>query len=208
MGFEESKYVPRKIAENDILCPACKTPIKLEIYEHQTPVEGSILIFVANCPSCGYRYREAVPATQKDKGVRITVRIESEDSLKLLIYRSPRAHISLPELSLEVVPGPANPGEITTVEGLLLHIAENLYPLCDTTDNPAKCYEVVSKLVNISNGIEKATLVILDPSGLSTVIRGDPSLYRVEELQQESQESSEAKSVFRVVIGSEAATQS
>ncbi len=192
-----TKYAPRKVAENPIQCPACGNSITLEIYQHETPTEGAILIMVANCNKCGYRYREVVPAQLRDRGVEIEIRVDSEDALKILIYRSPYAHIIIPELSIEIVPGPANPGEITTVEGLLLHIAENLYPLCDTMEDPAKCYEVASELIKAANGDRQLRIVIRDPTGLSLVIRGSKQLYAVRDL--ENVESS--KSGIQVVLG-------
>jgi len=195
MKSEGSKYMPQKIAENEIPCPACRSPIKLEIYKYQTPVEGDVVILVAICPHCGYRYREVVPSTHRERGVEIVIKLISEEALKILLYRSPYAYISIPELSIEIAPGPANPGEITTIEGLLLHIAECLYPLCDSMEDPAKCYDAVSKVVNAANGLEKITIHIKDPSGLSMVIKGYENLYEV----KKPRKTSEAALPFKVV---------
>ncbi len=197
--LSETRYAPRKVVEQKISCPACGNEVKLEIYQHDTPVEGTVLILVANCPRCGYRYREVVPAQIKDKGVEIEIDVNTEESLKTVIYRSPYAHVLIPELSVEIVPGPANPGEITTVEGLLLYIAENVYPLCDTMDDPLKCYDIVTSLVNAANGEKPLKVVIRDPSGLSLVIRGMGKHVTIKELEKGGVE--EEGMQVRIVVG-------
>ncbi len=198
--LKETKYVPTKIAEHKMLCPACRSEIVLEVYRHDTPVEGTVIILVANCKNCGYKCREVVPTTIRDKGVEIEIDTSLPEVLKVTLYRSPYAHIYIPDLSIEVVPGPANPGEITTVEGLLLYIAENLYPLCDTMDDPPRCYDVVSKLINSANGLYGLKIIIRDPSGLSTILRGGNGYVKVRELK-EGMAFEEAS--FRIAMGYE-----
>jgi len=183
-----SKYAPKKLAEQEIVCPSCGKVTKVEMYSYEAPIEGTLLLIVINCRHCGYKYREATPMNIRENGVKIVIPVENEEALKVLLYRSPKAHVKIPELGVDIVPGPANLGEITTVEGLIMHIAENLFPLCDSMDDPAKCYDVVAKLTNIANGLEKATVIILDPSGLSTVIRSSIPITVTELSEEERKE--------------------
>ncbi len=179
-GFEDTKYVPKRVGEQVVQCPVCGATTSMELYQHDVPVVGRILIVVMNCQSCGYRYREAFPLQYVGKPIRIRVRVEGKDDLSTLIYKSSSAFIRIPELGIEISPGPANTDEITTVDGLLLHISENLFPLCDDLDDPQKCYDVTSKLVQAANGDLAITIEIIDPSGLSSVLRGSTNKYVVE----------------------------
>jgi len=194
-----SKYAPKKLAEQDIVCPSCGKPTKVEMYSYEAPIEGTLLLIVINCKHCGYRYREATPMNIRESGIKIVIPIDGEDSLRVLLYRSPKAHIKIPELGIDIIPGPANLGEITTVEGLLTHIAENLFPLCDSMDDPPRCYEVVAKLMNLANGLERGTLVILDPSGLSTVLRSNIKVV-VSELSDEDRKELEKSGGYVVEV--------
>ena len=178
-GFEDTRYVPKKLSEQTIPCPICNTETKLSIYAHDVPVVGTLLLFVLTCPSCGYRYRDSVPLAHAGKHVRITIKLNKPQALNTLLYRSPYANVSIPELDVEISAGPANPGEITTPEALLLKLAETLFPLCTTIENPEKCFDVVNKLVQAANGEIEVTLVIDDPSGLSTILRANECEYSI-----------------------------
>ncbi|HDJ83852.1 MAG TPA: ZPR1 zinc finger domain-containing protein [Desulfurococcaceae archaeon] len=169
--IKDTKYVPKKLSEQIVKCPVCGTNTVLETYSHSIPIEGVVLIFVMICRNCGYKYRDMIPLSHANRPIRIKIHVEVPEDLNTLIYRSPYAHISIPELELEISPGPANPGEITTIDGLLMHIAENLFPLCDTTEDPSKCYNIVQKLLSVINGDSRIYIELVDPSGFSTVIR-------------------------------------
>ncbi len=179
-GFEDTKYIPIKLSEQEMQCPACGTLTKLCVYAHKVPIVGTLLLFVLTCPNCGYRYRDLAPVTYAGKHIRITIRISKLSALNIIFYKSPYACITIPELNIEITPGPANPGEITTPEALLHRLAETLFPLCDTTENPTRCYDAVQQLVRAANGELGITIVLDDPSGLSTILKADNnSAYRI-----------------------------
>ena len=178
-GFEDTRYVPKKLSEQIISCPVCNTETRLNIYAHDVPVVGTLLLFVLTCPSCGYRYRDIVPLIHAGKHIRIVIKLSKPQALNTLLYRSPYANISIPELDVEISAGPANPGEVTTPEALLLKLAETLFPLCTTVDNSEKCFDVVNKLVQAANGEFVLTLVIEDPSGLSTILKANECEYSI-----------------------------
>ncbi len=188
-GFEDTKYVPKKLSEQEMKCPVCGALTKLYVYAHEVPIVGTILLFVLICPNCGYRYRDLAPVTYAGKHVRITIRVNKPDALNTIFYKSPYAYIMIPELHIEVTPGPANPGEITTPEALLLRIAETLFPLCDTTENPVRCYDSVQQLVRAANGECNITIVLDDPSGLSAILKADDSsIYELSHIEASNSE--------------------
>ncbi len=197
--LEETKYVPKKISEQEVPCPSCGSSIKLEVYVHEAPYEGHVLLLVATCPQCGYKYREATPSEYVGKPVEIRFRIEGSDDLRCLFYKSPYAYVRIPSLGIEVIPGPASYGEITTLEGYLMKIAEVLYPLCDSFENAEKCYDVVSKLITIANGDLPCEVLLIDPSGLSTVIRKYRNNVEVKILSEEELKEFEAQRLQLVV---------
>ena len=178
-GFEDTRYVPKKLSEQTVSCPVCNTETRLSIYTHDVPIVGTLLLFILTCPNCGYRHRDIVPLTHAGKHIRIVIKLSKPQALNTLLYRSPYANILIPELDVEISAGPANPGEVTTPEALLLKLAETLFPLCTSVDNSEKCFDVVNKLVQAANGEIVLTLVIDDPSGLSTVLKASECEYSI-----------------------------
>lgn len=124
-----------------------------------------------NCDACGHRTNEVKSGSGIDeKGVRITVKIESEDQLKYDVVKSDICSIEIPEIDLQL--SSTGSGKYTTVEGLVEHIKAQLI-LCNpfvigdsaSVESRKKMEELVKKLNNVIG----LTIILDDPSGASFV---------------------------------------
>ncbi|GFS44886.1 ZPR1 zinc-finger domain protein [Actinidia rufa] len=79
-----------------------------------------------SCDACGYRSSEVKPGGRiPEKGKKITVLVKNIDDLSRDVIKSDTASVKVPELDLELASGTLG-GLVTTVEGLITKISENL----------------------------------------------------------------------------------
>jgi len=185
-NVEDTVYKPRKLAEETVKCPVCGADTLLEVYVHDAPVPGPILILTMKCARCGYRLRDLAYIESRGNPLKITIRVEESNDLNTILFRGPRARIRIPELGLEIDPGPAYQGDITTVDGLLVTVQEHLEPLCPTLENPKKCREFLQDVEKFLRGeiTRSITIEVLDPEGLSTIYRAEKRNYTIEVLDE------------------------
>jgi len=165
MNQESSKL--SKLMEEVVKCPVCgEESLKISIYKYRIPYIGDVLIESAKCGSCGYRWSDVEPV-RHDSPRRIVVQVRNNNGLNTLIVKSSRATILIPELGIEIYPGPAAPGYITTIEGILYRVLDHIPQECMTSGQ--KCHEKVELIKKAINGLIPFTLIIEDPSGRSLV---------------------------------------
>lgn len=91
------------------------------------------MISVGMCSKCGYKNVD-VSVVEPHEPARIIVVVAKPKDLDSLVIKNSKAAIIFPELGLEMWPGPASTGIITTIEGFLLHFKEVLDYLCKQQD--------------------------------------------------------------------------
>ncbi|MCW6158817.1 MAG: ZPR1 zinc finger domain-containing protein [Thermoplasmatales archaeon] len=154
------------MVEPDLKCPAC-TAGNLESGsdELDVPHFGKVVHYYMRCNSCGYRVNDF--AFQGDFPKEDKVEIKNKTDLQIKIVRGSKGTIVVPELGLELYPGPLAETFITNVEGLLNRFL-NLMPLFDDQRKIEEVQENVGKAIE---GSLKITISISDPSGVSHFIR-------------------------------------
>ena len=163
---------PKILSKERGLCPICKShDLDITAYIYEVPSIGQILMTVAICEKCGYKFRDVTPIATLGKKVKIIIRIEKPDDLRTIVYRSSTAIIKIPELELEITPGPAAIPQITTIDGVIEYILEYLTPMCNQLENPEKCLEIINELSKAMNGERQFTLIIEDPGGASFIVK-------------------------------------
>jgi len=152
---------PKLIFEEKLKCPICgKNTLIAKDYLYESKNTGKLILSNWVCSNCSYNYRDVKPyETYTPK--KIELKIENENDLNTLVYRSAFASMFIPELDVEVTPMAGSQGIISTVEGLIEAIIDNLGSLCD--ENNCK------SLYKAKNGELTFTLIIEDPSGLSFI---------------------------------------
>ncbi len=178
----ESEWRFKVVAKDTIKCPACGSEgfeIKFIIYN--IPYFEDVLMEVGKCRVCGYRWTD-VGLLGMDRPKRIRVKVEKPSDLNALVIKAAPALVKIPELGIEIYPGPAAPGYITTIEGVLHRVLDRVPAECFVSSS--RCYEKVKMIEEASKGGIKFTLIIEDPSGRSDV-RGEGVSVEVEELSED-----------------------
>ncbi len=160
---------PAKILEYTVKCPVCGADMRVEEYIYDMPGVGKVILTSGRCPRCGYRFSNVGLAETRGP-VKITYRVEKPDDVNALVIRAATATIRVPELGLEIKPGPAAQGYITTVEGIMLDFIDKLDFMCSEPDAPRdKCIEKRRELEKARDGAIPYTLELYDPEGASHI---------------------------------------
>ncbi|MFP3064206.1 MAG: ZPR1 zinc finger domain-containing protein [Sulfolobus sp.] len=153
---------PKLVYEGKHICPICKNnSLVVKEYIYNAPHVGELELSVWECESCGFRVRDVRPIDSL-KPIRLELRVENKNDLNTILYRSAYANIIIPELGIEVLAGETYQGVITTVEGILEIILDQMGSNCEGTE---KCKEIEMA----KNGEIPFTLMIEDESGLSFI---------------------------------------
>ena len=173
-----------KIGEATITCPVCGSKsLRITDYLYNMPLVGRVILTTGKCTRCGYKYND-VRLAETNPPRRIILKVINQRDLNALVVRASTASITIPEVGLEMHPGPASQGFITTVEGLLERFKEAIELACrDPEANKQKCNELLSWIQNAKNGKKEFTVIIEDPEGVSTIISDRA---RIEPLSKQS----------------------
>ncbi len=151
----------------DIKCPACGSKdMELGNEDLDIPGFGKVSHYYLRCKSCGYRINDF--AFTGNNPTRAEMKIEKKDDLFTKIARGNQAKVSIPELGLNIHPGPVAESFVTNIEGLLERFLRVL-PLFDDNE---KVREKEDEIHRAMNGEIKFTVIIEDPSGVSHFIDG------------------------------------
>jgi len=163
-----------------INCPLCGRELVVLTSVYETPYFGKLLLTSITC-KCGFRHADSFSA-EIGEPVRFTLEINSE-TLYAKVVRSTSGTIRIPELGLEMEPGPACQGFITNVEGVLFRF-ESVVEMARrwNSDNPEvvkRCDYIIEKLRLAREGKEKLTLIVEDPYGNSLIIDDKAFMERI-----------------------------
>jgi len=155
------------LGEEVIECLNCgEKEFRVTIYIYEVPFFRNILIETGVCSKCGFR-RTDVSVADVGKPKRIILKVKSDKELNALVLKSSTALLRIPELGIEVAPGPAAPGYITTVEGILHRVLEHVPAEC--FEENSKCHGKVREIMNAAEGKKQFTLIIEDYYGRSGI---------------------------------------
>lgn len=155
-----------------VTCANCgrQTMEVKEIYS-DIPRFGRMVIVSMLCPKCGYRLNDSVSLESKGPK-KIEFRVNRQEDLSARLIRSHSSLIVVPELGLELKPGPKSEAFITNIEGLLdrfLQVVEQLESTsCD--DEKSRIRASLRKIRRAMQGKVPFTLIVEDEMGNSAVI--------------------------------------
>ncbi|KAJ1901419.1 nucleolar zinc-finger protein [Kickxella alabastrina] len=165
--------------EIESLCMRCEENGSTKIMLTRIPHFKSIIILSFECPHCGFKNNEVQSGESiQEKGQRYELRCTTRADLSRQIVRNSTSSVAIPELEFSAPP--ATNSMMTTVEGLISRIMEDLeMDQAQRKDIIPEVYEAVEKLLAGMRGAlelpeeEEAgrafTLVLDDPSGNSYV---------------------------------------
>jgi zinc finger protein len=149
-------------------CPQCGyEKLEISIYLYNAPYFGNTIIETGRCPSCGFLYRDIYVAEYGERK-RFEVRV-TRGSDDYLLIKSSSATVIIPELGVEITPGPAALGYITTARGILEKVLEVLSIAC--TEVTEECQRRMEDVRRALEGGLEFTLIVDDPLGRSLVVK-------------------------------------
>jgi zinc finger protein len=152
-------------------CAACGEECEYIYQTEVIPYFSDILIISASCPACGYRYANT-QMLQEGEPLRFTFRVESIDDLSVRVIRSMSGTLRIPELGVEIDPGPACEGFVTNVEGVLERIRSVVEGVLAWAEGEerirAECLK--AEIADAIAGELPITLIIEDPTGNSAIV--------------------------------------
>ncbi|MEM1533011.1 MAG: ZPR1 zinc finger domain-containing protein [Desulfurococcaceae archaeon] len=159
-----------KVLEYEFECPMCRSMSKCSEYLYNIPIVGGVILTSCKCSECGFKHVD-VRLIEVSEPRKIMLKVTELEDLNSLVIRSSTASIAIPELGVEVTPGPASMGYITTVEGIILDVLDKTKFICESIQpKPLECGQRIELMEKASRGEIPITLILIDPEGVSTIV--------------------------------------
>jgi zinc finger protein len=117
--------------------------------------------------------------TQREP-MRFTLGVESPNDLDIRVIRSISGTIRIPELGINIEPGPASESYVSNVEGVLCRIEDVVEMVTRWDDDPPgsieRAHEILESLRQVRQGELGITIIIEDPLGNSAIISDKASI--------------------------------
>ncbi len=153
-------------------CPSCGEFLYFIFYRTNITYEEAVEIETFFCKKCLYKNTQIRQIDRREPKT-LVFQVRNHDDLRTVLYRSPEAKISIPELEADIEPGEISTGEITTVEGILSQILDKLQLLDDDDASPDDLKAIRERIKRIIHGNgETFTFVMDDPMGKSRINSG------------------------------------
>ncbi len=151
-------------------CPLCSRELTTNWVPDNIPFFGEVMHITSLC-DCGLKYSDTLVLSQREP-VHYEMKVRSTDDLDARVVRSTSGTIRIPELGIDIEPGPASESYISNIEGVLERVEEIL---CMVTrwgeeDKTRRAMELLSNVEKTRAGKYEITLVIDDPLGNSAII--------------------------------------
>ena len=156
-------------------CPICSSEISFDWETKDIPHFGEALIIAGVCDGCGFRLSDTILLSQGEP-VRYTITIEDAEDLNARVIRSTSGTIRLPELGIDVEPGPASEAYISNVEGVLQRVRDIvLFATRSARDagaeeNVCRGEFILEKIERAMDGEGPLTVILEDPLGNSAIV--------------------------------------
>ncbi|WP_457549183.1 ZPR1 zinc finger domain-containing protein [Archaeoglobus sp.] len=165
-----------------IPCPICGRELKVNTLLYDTPFFGKVLITAVVC-ECGFKHSDVIVSEIKEP-TRFTVKINKK-TLYDKVIRSTSGTIRVPEIGVEIEPGPASQAFITNLEGVLMKIRDIVEMSkrwnADDEDKVARCDEILKRIDDTLEGRDELTLILEDPFGNSLILSDSAFRERMKE---------------------------
>jgi zinc finger protein len=154
-------------------CPACCKPGYMMMHECDIPYFKETIIMAFKCDYCGYKSNEIkTGGAISEKGLRLTLHVQSDDDLKRDVLKSETATLLIPEVHLELSPGTLG-GFFSSVEGTITQVRDQLNSLPqaafahgDSADENSKTMlQFVKELDELLECKREFTFILDDPLG-------------------------------------------
>jgi zinc finger protein ZPR1 len=151
-------------------CPYCEREIQYLYQTENIPYFSEILLVTARC-ECGYRHADTMILGGAEPA-RWEFAVEKPEDLSVRVVRSASARVEIPELGVEIDPGPACEGFVSNVEGVLDRIGDVLGSVLTWAEGEERenALALRERIGLAREGSIPFTLIIEDPMGNSAIV--------------------------------------
>ena len=153
-------------------CPLCKNSIIISWQPDKIPFFGDVMHTCSQC-DCGFKYADTMILNQREP-MRFSLSVESPEDLDIRVIRSISGTIRIPELGINIEPGPASESYVSNVEGVLCRIEDVVGMVTRWKDESPgsieRAHEILGSLRQVRLGKLGITIIIEDPLGNSAII--------------------------------------
>ncbi len=154
-------------------CPICGyESLTIRVAEHEIPYFGKVAIISERCEKCGYFHNDVYCLEVKEPR-RYEYEVSSPEDMSVRVVRSRYGVIRIPELGVEITPGPLAEAFVSNIEGVLeriTYIVEDFLLWEEDEEVKKRAREVLDLVNKVKRGEYKITLIIEDPTGNSAII--------------------------------------
>jgi zinc finger protein len=152
------------------ICPLCGKEIITNWVQDNIPFFGEVMHITSMC-ECGFRFTDTLILAQH-KPVHYEMAVRTRDDIDARVVRSTSGTIRIPELGVDMEPGPASDSFISNIEGVLDRVVDILEMVIrwDEDDKTQRAKELLSNIEKIKAGEFGITVIIEDPLGNSAII--------------------------------------
>ena len=163
-------------------CPVCKKgQLILSKHIHELPDGDKYLIMKFECNKCNYTKNDLIPIETPIKPGKFILNVNEKEDLKSKVFRSFSGVLEIPELEMEIEPGPAADFYITNIEGVLTRMKDAVTIFKKNLDekNP-KIDKILENIDKAINGEFKFTVIITDKVGGSYIVPINKNSLKIE----------------------------
>jgi len=158
----------------DILCPVCNSKNIIHNFEeYEVSFFGKIILDTIICKDCGFKHSDILHE-EKDKKIKIEFFVENAEDLNVKVIKSSKCRIIIPEIGIDITPGPYSNAYITNIEGILERIEnfikEHYNTLKSMEKEKNKVDEILEKIKLMRDGKIKFKVILIDYSGISKIL--------------------------------------
>jgi len=173
-------------------CPYCEREIQYLYQTENIPYFSDILIVSARC-ECGYRHADTMILAGGEPA-RWEIKVETPEDLMVRVVRSASARVELPELGVEIDPGPACEGFVSNVEGVVDRIDDVVSGVLTWAEGEERENALIlrRRIELAREGSLPFTLSIEDPTGNSAIVSEKAKKSEISACQEQGGEQPEA----------------
>lgn len=163
-------------------CPICKKGrLVLSKHIHELPDGDKYLIMKFECDKCDFTKNDLIPVETPIKPGKFILNVNEKEDLKSKVFRSSSGVLEIPELEMEIEPGPAADFYITNIEGVLFRMKDAVsFFKKGLSEENQKVNKILENIDRAINGEFKFTLIITDELGGSYIVPFNEKSLKIE----------------------------
>jgi len=159
------------VEDEMVNCPRCGREIHIMMTTYKVPFFGEVLLTSIVC-ECGFKHADSIVVDVKEP-VRFKIKI-NKNNLYTKVIRSTSGTIRIPEIGIDIEPGPASQAFITNLEGILMRVEDIVLMArrwnADDEEKVKRCDWILERIRNTLEGKDELTLILEDPLGNSLIL--------------------------------------